>query len=381
MSFAGWIIVALAVLVAVYLTPALIKKRQHIVETPIEDRFSTDLTLVGESNCCFTVRGEPSRQQPPILRQSQAQASEPQPDFSADARIIEMPAGAQGGRNMRESRESTTNVARRSVPSTSRQLAKLRAARAARIARENAAGQRRFVLAGAALSLFVAFGIAAWFSTFSPWWMLVPAVGLVAVVAAGRLAYQKSVAASEHENLMLRELRDKRRRDNPAYRTMNSGELSPAPSTGMLSESRVEADVDTFAVDHEYDKVVAELSDDAAMSAQVEFSDQEAVKAMLDIQRPSLDGVLEEDADSDSWIPREFPEPLYARVESERRVFAETFDEEGSVTAEDEAEVANPVRPVAASPAPADALTSEEAAAQAPVAFNLDEILEHRRAQ
>ncbi|MDO5720484.1 MAG: hypothetical protein Q4P05_07075 [Actinomycetaceae bacterium] len=381
MSFAGWIIVALAVLIAVYLTPALIKKRQHIVETPIEDRFSTDLTLIGESNGCFAVRGEPTRQQPPILRQSQAQASEPQPDLSAHARVIDMPAVAQGGRKMRESRENTTNIARRGVPSTSRQLAKLRAARAARIARENAAGQRRFVLAGLALTLFVAFGVAAWFSTFSPWWMILPAVGLVAVIASGRVAYQKSVAASEHENLMLRELREKRRRDIPAYRSERPAALSTEVATRAPSESDIAQLTDLPDEQVECEEMATEISEEVGIPTEVGISDQEAVRAMLDIQRPSLDGVLEESDEADAWIPRELPEPLYTRVESERRVFADTFDDESSDAEQIEVEVSTPVRPVAASPAPADALTSEEAAAQAPVAFNLDEILEHRRAQ
>lgn len=342
MSFAGWIIVALAVLVAVYLTPALITKRQRLVETPVEDRFSDRITIVKPANCGLSVRGEPQRQQPAILRQLTEQPREPRPVIRVDARDIEIEVAKEGGRDMRDNTEETRSVIRRGVPSTSRQLAKLRAARAARIARENAAGQRRFVLAGISLTLLVAFGIAAWFSALSPWWLLAPVALMSGVIASGRIAYQRSVAAAEYETLMLRKLRGEKVREVPQFR--------PLPST------------ETEAIEPSVEINEAEVAEDASHEVS------------------PIDEATEEAATSE-WTPQPIPQPLYATDATIRRTVAEDPEEAEDEVDEISAEIWNPVRPVAPSATPADAVSSEEAASQAPVAFNLEEILDHRRAQ
>lgn len=342
MSFAGWIIVALAVLVAVYLTPALITKRQRLVETPVEDRFSDRITIVKPTNCGLSVRGEPQRQQPAILRQLTEQPREPRPVIRVDARDIEIEVAKEGGRDMRDNTEETRSVIRRGVPSTSRQLAKLRAARAARIARENAAGQRRFVLAGVSLTLLVAFGIATWFSALSPWWLLAPVALMAGVIASGRIAYQRSVAAAEHETLMLRKLRGEKGREIPQFRPLSAAE------TEVVAPS-------------------------------VESDESEALEETVDEVAP-IDEATEEPAASE-WTPQPIPQPLYATDATIRRTVAEEPEEAEDEADEISAEIWNPVRPVAPSATPADAVSSEEAASQAPVAFNLEEILDHRRAQ
>ncbi|MDO5049343.1 MAG: hypothetical protein Q4D87_05610 [Actinomycetaceae bacterium] len=233
------------------------------------------------------------------------------------------------------------------VPSTSRELARLRASRAARIASENAAGKRRFAFAGVSLAVLVGFIVAAALTTFAWGWLLVPLVALVGTIAEGRVSYRRSLAAAQREATELRRLRNSRGREQERFnkvRTNVKKRIEPSPVVDKVHE---DVPVETVAE-------VEERIDDAPTE----------------------------------WTPRPLPKPLYAQKKAapRRRVIMDPSVVEAtssSIDVEGEAEIApaNPVRPTVAKPMPNDAVSSEEAAAQAPAAFNLEEILEYRRAQ
>ena len=345
MSFSGWIIGALAVLVAAYWTPALIKNRNEVIETPVEDRFSTDLKLVplAKEQPGLVVRGEVGRNQPRILPHVAV--------CGPERRVQAVGAESIGGFSMADSQRISGEF----VSSTSRQMAKLRASRAARVAKENAAGKRRFAIFGVALTLLVAFVVAATFSTFSWWFLLVPAAVMGAVLAEGRLAYRRSIDKARGEAELLKQLREQRRLEQSRYNRLRSSVEQRIAASAPVTESVT-----------------------PSATSVSESIDEEQVEAA---------------AEPAEWTPRELPAPAYARAAKapRRRVVVDPSvlenNGEGTASAESTAENrsetqnASPVRPVVAKPRSLDAMTSEEAAEMAETAFDLEDILEFRRAQ
>lgn len=323
----------MAIVLGVYLMPALIRNRKEAVETPVEDRFSCDMKLVCYDRPGLAVRGEIGRHQPRILTNTTIQMLESHPVIHVDARteVVE-----EGGRSMSSNRGQVSSAGS-GVPSTSRELARLRASRAARIASEDAAGKRRVTITGVSLTLLVAFVVAAAFSPFSWGWALIPVAAIAATLGSGRLAYKRSVEASDREVEQLHRLREARGREQDRYRRVST------------SSKPVVRDVE----------IVDEVVEDAA-----EETVAESVEAPVE------------------WTPRPLPKPLYAQKQAapRRRVVMDQSVVEATTSGE-ESEVSTPVRPTAAKQMPNDAMTSQEAAEQAPVAFDIEEILEHRRAQ
>ncbi|MDO5034641.1 MAG: hypothetical protein Q4E01_04555 [Actinomycetaceae bacterium] len=332
MSFTGWIIVALAIVVAVYWTPALIKNRNEVIESPVEDRFSCDLKLVSlaKEQPGFTVCGESGRNQPRILPRVAVCRVEPNLG-SGDVQSVE--ADVLGGLSMAESKRTAFAG---NISETSRDMAKLRASRAARLASENAAGKRRFAFAAAALTLLVAFVVAALVSSFAWGWSLIPLAALAGTLVEGRFAYRRSVRAAGVEANQMALLRGLRRREQERYDRVRASVheriAAVEPATPEVSE------------------VVEEESSSSAESA----------------------------SSSGEWMPQPVPKSLFARSEERapRRVVADPV-----VVGEEEREAPVRVRPVVVKPMPVDALSSEEAAAEAPAAFDLENVLEFRRAQ
>lgn len=345
MSFAGWIIGALAVLVAAYWTPALIKNRNEVIETPVEDRFSPDLKLVplAKEQPGLVVRGEAGRNQPRILPHVAV--------CGPERRVQAVEAESIGGFSMADSQRISGEF----VSSTSREMAKLRASRAARIAKENAAGKRRFAIFGVALTLLVAFVVAAAFSTFSWWFLLVPAAVMGAVLAEGRFAYRRSVEKARAEAELLQQLREARKSERMRYHRLRSSverriaEATPVIETGTSTTSS---------------------SQDSTGEGKTEGTSELA-----------------------EWTPRELPAPAYARAAKapRRRVVVDPSvletNGEGVASAGgmgengSETQTVSPVRPVVAKPRSLDAMTSEEAAEMTETTFDLEDILEFRRAQ
>ncbi|MDT3767990.1 hypothetical protein QS713_07965 [Gleimia hominis] len=355
MSFVGWLVVVFALLLGGYAMPNLIRAREYKVNLPVESRFSSGLTVLDWNVRRMQVCGEVRREQPRLLASSPGgqwpRAGRERDGFGVQSREVGV-----------MSRLSDTS---REVPATSRQLARLRSARAARIARENAAGQRRLFAAGFSLMLLVAFVVAAVFGSFSPAWVVVPTVALIGVVVEGRLAYRRSASAAADEDAVLERLRSNIEREQGRWESLRTRIDKHASKSYERSSDVPEADGSS-------------ADSDAAGDSQTPVGSN----GDTDGEHTNLDDSPEEGAESKGtlpggWIPRPVPAPLYQKApKAPRRQWEIDVVSEG-----DQVVAKVPARPVAATPMGTDAVSSDEAAQNAPVAFDLEEVLQQRRAQ
>ncbi|MDO5721788.1 MAG: hypothetical protein Q4P06_04505 [Actinomycetaceae bacterium] len=341
MSYTGWVLVLLAALVVGYLTPNLIRYRQQVAQLPVEDRFSTSAQMVSVTETGRAVRAEPQRKQPQIL------ACKPELERE-NTGPIESIEYAEGETRMSADQDRRYADA---VPSASREMARLRARRAARIAAENAAGKRRFALSVVAFAALVTVATIAFIGIFSWAWTLIPASLLAAVLVNGRLAYRRSVAASVAETEELKQLRAHRRNTSLRYQRVQRALAGHVETTQRKAEP-----VEGAPVEREDEpQIVARSSANDAVDAT-------------------------EAAVATGWTLREMPPPTYAKSArlGRRQVSAEAV---ASVQSEEEPVVASPVRPTTAKAGGEQGQSSAQAAAEAPVAFDLEDVLQLRRAQ
>ena len=342
MSYAGWVLVLLAAVIVGYLTPMLIRRRQSLLQTPVEDRFSTGSHIVDMDHSQRRVRAEQERKQPQLL---------------AHTRVVDQPAlrvVADCGNYLEgESEMSARNQSSRpdAIPSASREMARLRAQRAARIAREDAAGKRRFAVVAASLTAFVALAVMAFQVSLSPWWLLVPTAVAALVVVDGRLAYRRSVAAAEAESEQLQLLRAHRQ---------SVTERRTRVRTALKLSTRAELE-----------KQRQEVAPQVAETQPEEGNGQAQPNDEVDATEAAI---------ATGWTARELPPPTYATAPRlpRREVSAEALEE---ASGEVQSTVASPRRPVSARPTVFNGQSTQEVKDSLAVAFDLEDVLELRRAQ
>lgn len=320
----------------------LIRRRQCLAQTPVEDRFSTGSHIVDLDSSGRRVRAEQERKQPRLLAHPRAAARPTLQVVASRADYLE------GETEMSARNRSNLPDA---VPSASREMARLRAQRAARIAREDAAGKRRFAAVGASLTAFVALAVMAFQVSLSPWWLLVPTVVAALVVVDGRLAYRRSVDAAEAESEQLQLLRAQRQCvTERRTRVRTALQLS---TRAELEKQRQEA---------------------AAPVAQMPAEEVEAPA------QPNDEIDATEAAIATGWTARELPPPTYATAPrlQRREVSAEALE---AVNGEADPAVASPRRPVSARAVVVNGQSTQQVKDSLPVAFDLEDVLELRRAQ
>lgn len=183
-SVAGFVLLAIVVMVLCYLLPAAIRSRQVVADARIDDRFSTGLRVL-------------------------ARAGDPPPHYDSTARVYLHTPRSQTP----SSAEPEAPMDRQPVPPTSRVAAQarreasMRAARAAASSRRAAAARRRRVL----LLTLLAVTAATWtlFATFAfpvaaP---IIASVVLVAAAVAGRRAAVRAASAEAREQTTERSAR------------------------------------------------------------------------------------------------------------------------------------------------------------------------------
>lgn len=340
MSYTGWVLVLLATVIAGYLTPMLIRRRQSYLQTPVEDRFSPGSQVIEMGSSPRRVRAERGRRQPQLLAHRRIV-------HTTSAAVIEVRDSDFEG----ESEMSARNLGSASdaVPSASREMARLRARRAARMAREDAAGKRRFAVVVLSLTTFVALAVMAFQVSLSPWWLLAPTAVAAAVVVDGRLAYRRSMAAAQAESEQLQVLREQRQSVSARRARVHSALQMPAPQ--LRSEARV---------DSEAQEAVTEP-----------VTVVEGANAQVDATEAAI---------ATGWTARELPPPTYATAAplGRREVSAEAL---ASLTAGGAVEASSPARPVKARSVLSQAQSTQEVEDSLPVAFDLEDVLELRRAQ
>lgn len=241
---------------------------------------------------------------------------------------------------------------RRLDAAAARELATLRAKRAARISSAAAAGRRRFVTFCFSVGLVVLFTILGALSVLSWWFLLLPGVLLAGNVVASRMAAISNEKADFNERQRLEaltrrvsgnvEIPSKQPRGEEIKTRCDEVEKNVVDSTITLSEPIVE---------------ISSVEVDAEVSSERTDEELTQVKTATD-QR--------------TWEVQPLPQPIYLTKEKvQRRSVHIDTDLRGIPVAQ-----AVPGRPVAASRLP-----QESEPAPATFTFDLNAVLESRRAQ
>lgn len=365
MGYSGWMIVLMLALLAVYVTPALIRTRQHQVDNPVEDRFSKGLMVVDVAAVCPRVHAEFGQTQPRLL-----------PNTQVDNHF---------GEWSMEMEQGTTRPRRRVGRSaeTQRQLAKIRSARRLRLANEAAAGKRRLLLVALSLIFLIGLSFGVYVGTVATAWLAAPGISLVSVLIAGRVAYQRSVEATAAESAAMEKIR--REEDALRERQLRRRQRSTELVDGAVTFAGQQVTLPTAEIAQP--ETTVELVADVVETDVQHRATQDALVGSrakgITVRGPKLGASAADMLDSlgavagtgtvsgtvsgsgsvlgKSAVVRRRTQPIHETLEAPV--------------------VAGKRRPVEARPMPASALTSAEAAETAAPSFDVDQILDLRRAQ
>lgn len=370
----------MALLIGAYVTPALIRHRQQIMHTPVEDRFSDQLRLLHDNINTPRVSAERGKNRPRLVdSQVVWRTASPDPTTGPShevegeedmAQNKSHTAGTETERHPQPAhRQTHTDI---SVPAASRELARLRARRAARIAAEKASAQRRYVTILTCLATLVGLAIAAYNGTLSPWWMTAPTLAVAGTFAWGHVAYRQSTAASQREVEQLKRLRDLRNADQRRSRRLRTNLFGQNTETETASSTRT-------GEDNNRANAATNRAANTTNNDNTEHSTPTTATPTTTATNAANEDIdVVEAAIATGWALHPLPAPTYANQPSlpRRQVINSEAD-----NAEEPATVRRYSRPLTASPTPLQAQSSSEAAQDAPVAFDLEEVLEARRAQ
>ena len=348
MGYGGVVLAAAVAALILLVLPYLVDRRTAITQSREFDRFSPRMRLlrasrpVGSRGSQRTTGGNMSSLEEPARRPSvRARA------HSADAERI-------------------------------RDIARLRARRAARLSRERAAGRRRMVMsavlavATAAVAALAAASLLAWA------WVAVPAALLLVELAASRHAAVVSQRASAEEGTRLRDLRrglsDAARESASASASATAGSsasVSSASSTRAAPAGRpVASPVTAVAADPAADRPDASTGENKTGESP---SSPEVAEPERAEQTP--DGASPERR---TWTVPRVPAPAYA---SRERVRGRAVHPDTDIRGIPQVAAHVPARPVTSEGTPVGARSTADIVADQPVAFDLDAVLDARRAE
>ena len=222
MEFGGLALGIAVLLIVVFALPRWISHRKAVTESREGDRFSTNLVLVEQNSTSKGLHLQPLnstevRLLPQVTDPSLAgETTNTSMSQSREAKLQESSVGSaakrRGAQNALGSAEETAlTYSGASRGYVSRKISRLRSKRAGRIAREQAAGRRRFITAAVTAVLVVAYGGVATFTALSWWWMLLPGVFLAITLTMSFLAGSRSARQNALENTYLAALEAKLR--------------------------------------------------------------------------------------------------------------------------------------------------------------------------
>lgn len=339
MDFGGIVIIA-AAFTLFGTIPLLVARKTAMMETREGDRYSQRLRLLDDT--CVRSGSECERSSGALLAVRRVHPEATGGDM-ADQSL-----------NHREVR-----VERRAVESV-HEIARLRARRAARLSVEAAAGRRR-LLVSAVLALATAVvGIVAALTALAWFWTLIPGALLALALAASRLAAVRSHKADVAELELLAELREHAGRA-PARRPRRAGHESPGASgAGASTEAALKdpAPLETPAL--------ADGAPRAEEPAAIDGTDvvEDPLAASASVERRT-------------WSVASVPAPSYAM---RGRVVGRIVHSDTDLRGIPRVEALVPARPLAVSEMKA-ARSTADVASDAGFAFDLDAVLDARRAQ
>lgn len=278
-----------------------------------------------------------------------------------------------------------------------REIAQLRARRAARLANERAAGQRRLLASAAtALATLVIVGLAV-FSVLGWAWVALPAALLAAALATSRGAAIRSETAGRREDARLRQLREglnghdgrAASGEGRAPHSVNAPEVGAGGSTveaspsvpGAADEGGAAAPVhvEETAAGGSVPRVGAsDVGSVGSASAELDghrehAGEDVAIEETRDIAEPGTDTGKRR-----AWSVATVPAPTYV---SRARVVGREVHADTDLRGIPAVDAAVPARPQVTARAVEDARSTEDVMASQPVVFDLDAVLDNRRAQ
>lgn len=357
MGYSGWLIVLLLALLGVYVTPALIRIRQHQVDNPVEDRFSKGLLVVDIAKTCPRVHGESGNLRPRLVPQAKI-------DLSTGEWSLEMDQKTAAGRQ-RVSRSAEAE----------RQLSKIRSERRARLANEAVVGKRRLLVAALSLILLIGLSFGAYAQTLAAAWLSIPGLTLAAVLVDGRLAYQRSMRATEAETKAMERIRSKE--DIARRQQQRRGQQTTELVDGAVSFGNLQVTLPTAETPAE----TVKESVGSVEVAQTQTAHQETQDALVGVHAKGAVKQTQVSASAQAML-----DSLEAPAITSKSAVVRRRTQPLHEAAEVSTPTASKRRPVEARPLPASALTSAEVAQvaaeeQSRKVLDVDQILDLRRAQ
>ena len=235
MEFAGFIVAVIACVIVLYALPATIARRVAVVTSREGDRFSPGVELVP----CKQAQVEERMHQGlhvstrPLLPNVLVSHSEGTP-------MVNNPERGLPAADRPEGSKKVTSASRPDSPT--RQMAALRARRVARLAREQAAVKRRVVMAAASSVLLLVFTVVAAVGALSWLWLILPVTLLVATVGSSVAGSFRAQSQSRDEVDELARIKDQvrattRGNSRPSERTASSQSQAAEPAKEDIEES------------------------------------------------------------------------------------------------------------------------------------------------
>lgn len=354
------LVAALAVIVFVLL-PHVISRREAITQSREFDRFSPHLRVLrtdGSTHVHEECRPMEMRLLP-----------------ASDTSPAELPGAAMSPNTERTRRPGARTRTGEDTPA--RQIAQLRARRAARLANERAAGQRRLAVTVLAALLTVAFLVLGALGLLGWGWMLVPVAALAAAMVTSRMAAIRSEQVERGEEARMVELRAARQAG-----ISRAGHLAAPTVAAARTRTSGRGSVEDAEPAHHVTPKRVPSTDDVA-EAPVEASPGSATEeapapAAEPVSDPGQSGSeVPAAVDRRTWTPTRVPAPTWSQRErvAGRIVHADT-DLRGIPRVG-----AAPARPTVTEGMPEGSRSTEQVVAAQPIAFDLDEVLENRRAE
>ncbi|WP_217701590.1 hypothetical protein [Schaalia sp. Marseille-Q2122] len=366
----GGIVLLAAALVVLTIVPYVVARRTAITQSREIDRFSPRMRMLSDTGSASERTGEAATQRL----------------ISTSTQVRQIEGGHMVSQQGSARRPTVTS---RAEKQRLREIAQLRARRAARRSTEVAAGKRRMVLSGFFATLTAVVGVAAAASTAVSWvWVLVPFGALVVSLVVSRRAAIRFEEVSRAEQARLEELMglvpmgeaDTVDRRVESDDVVGAGEASADLAGEGVAETQNEADVFASSEDEpvakaEADRVAGEAEVPAASSGVVEGAEAvDGVEPADGIEPAEASGTTRAQA---AWVPTPIPAPMYAQ---RARVGGRLVHPDTDLRGIPKVAASVPMRPSGMSETAAPLRSTEEVAAAQPVSFDLDAILESRRA-
>ena len=346
MEVQGWVVVALALVMFGYLVPYLVRSRQQLADSRVDDRFSGAMRVVVTGTTPKRTTGEHHTPARPYLHDPRRRTENPAVN-----------------RPMSPTERSAADA---------RRLAALRAARAAEISRRQAAARRRLILTLVLLTASIGGWTAVGASGASIALGLVPTVLLGAVLVLGRRAAKAAARRNAADRAAMARLQL-----TPAARSAGTravaGSRTHSPQVTAAGPAVTAADDATTADDATPEAGPTPSADDTTTDA------------------TATSTAATEPATSRSWTPVPVPVPSYTlKAPAPRRDVAAHVPEEVAIAAPEAGSVrdlsladieGSPYAPVARSAQSPEQPAVEESTTQAPAGgLDLDSVLARRRA-